>query len=267
MRSRASCRQCCVGVGEGIDGVLAGGIEFAEEVAEVVGHDGDEQWRDHGADEAVEVAVGPGTIEALAKRGQADEVGEDVDGAQRDDAAETQEERRDEERSEGEVEVGAAPTAAQVDGEHRERQVDQADDEDVVRALALLRVEPHVVVRIARVPQQERTERAARHLQADDIGVVRRHLRVQHEAVVERRVRRDDDGLRMHGTLFRHDVGAVHVARPRVAVDAPAEPLDRARQAGQVKALQVPEFHRIAAGPFGPAGAGVVFRRGEPCAF
>ncbi len=126
-------------IAERLDGVLPRGLQLAEDGAEVVRHESDEEGGDHGTDEAVEVGVLPAAVDAGAEGDEAEDVRGHEGAAEDEHAAEGEEEGGDEECGEGEVVVGAAPAAAEVDGHHRQHEIGEAECEDVV---VLRRLEP-----------------------------------------------------------------------------------------------------------------------------
>ena len=132
LKERAADAEEQVAVAQGVDRFLARHIEVAEDAAEVVRHEGDEHRRDDSADEAVEVAIAPRSLHAVAERGDAEDVGDRVRDGEHEYAPEVEEEGRDEQGGERVVVVGAAPAAAQVDGGHRERDIEEAHDEHVL---------------------------------------------------------------------------------------------------------------------------------------
>ena len=67
-----------------------------------------------------------------------------------------------------------------------------ADEEQIVRTVAIDRDDTQVVIRIRRVPEQRVRNRSTRYAHGDHVGHVRRLLRVDGESIVDRRVGGDD---------------------------------------------------------------------------
>ena len=112
-----------------------------------------------------------------------------------------------------------------------------ADDQDLVRRLAVDRMDAHVVIGVVHVPIQISRHRSRRHARADHVRHVRRLFRTHEEAVVDGRVRRHHDRLCADGVAAGHDVSILatfDMIDMRTGEQLPAVILDRACQPGDV---------------------------------